>query len=147
MSDYSITPQAAGNLPGEINGIKKEFLSRQKEAEDEIRNKNKFIPWLSFMVSIAMFMAIPWLGGMLIWTPFHNVMVYELLWEIAFCLLVLGLTHCERRYNRQQTVTLLKGLGLRCPACDSSPIFGKGKVIAETGKCCHCGERFFDAVP
>ena len=126
---------------------KEEFLSRQKEAEDEIRNKNQFIPWLSFIVTIAMFMAIPSLGGMLFFTLFHNVIVYELPWEIAFCLLVLGLTHCERRYTRQKMAALLRGLGLRCPACARSPIFEKGKVTAETGKCWHCGERFFDAVP
>jgi hypothetical protein len=125
---------------------KEEFLSRQREAEDQISNKNHFIPWLSFMVTIAMFMAIPLLGGMLILTLFHHVIVYELVWEIAFCLLVLGLTHCERRYTRQTTVAILQGLGLRC-ACDRSPIFGMGKVTAETGKCWHCGERFFDTVP
>jgi hypothetical protein len=80
---------------------KEEFLSRQRAAELWIKNRNHFIPWLSFMVTISMFLAIPWLVGLFCWTIFKSEPAVGLLWEIAFCSLVAVLTHCERRYNRQ----------------------------------------------
>jgi len=123
---------------------KAEFLSKQKEAEYAIREKGKFIPWLSLMITIAMVAGIGMLAGFFRWTVYNGDPAYGLLWEIAFCLLVLCITSYEHRYSGQKTVALLKKLGLTCPICDRSSIFDNGKITAKTGQCSHCDHSFFD---
>jgi hypothetical protein len=129
------------NLPAMT---KEEFLSRQSSAEHRLNSRNQFADWFSYMVIISMFIAVPYLTGIFLWALYKGFLSYGLLGEIGFCLLVLAILWVWMESKHRKTVAYLKQLGLRCRACDRSPIFDKGKITAETGKCWHCGESFFD---
>lgn len=123
---------------------KKDFMSRQLAAERRLKDRNKFMPWVCFMVLISMVLAIPYLIALLCFSIFKGYFAYQLLWEIGFCVLCA----CIARYllwrTQREAVAFLRELGLRCQVCDKSPIFEKGKITATTGRCWNCGERFFD---
>ena len=118
---------------------KDEFISKHKAVQHDLTHLG-FIPWgIVFAIELGMVGYSVYLV-VLLFQYFDTDALFPILWQLGFCLLIIGgFLMADRIWRRR-----VRRSGLHCPSC------GKwlDSDVADTGRCSHCGERVFtDSLP
>jgi hypothetical protein len=115
---------------------KDEFISKHKAVQHNLTHLG-FVPWgIVFSIWLAM---VGWLLCLIVLMVryFGTDVLSTILWQIGFCLLVLGgVFVADKLWMRR-----LRNCGLHCPSCQKWLDEG----VADTGCCGHCSERVLDS--
>jgi uncharacterized membrane protein YagU involved in acid resistance len=116
-----------------------EFVSKKSESERRIRRS--VVPvGIIYAIRLASVFGFVYCG--VIQWRFYGITLYKpMLVALGLLFLLFGVTFPLARTS----IKRFKRLALKCPACQGSLVFTWATKTVETGCCCHCGQRVFEA--